>query len=120
VSSVTLAVCVGCGAEKIGAWTPCAACRFEPRTSEDKAKALALSDRFLAADELRNVGARIRGGEPATFDASVLELAKKLEAMPNAKASLGCVLATWGPVVVMLALGVFVAVLFGHCIPNAR
>jgi hypothetical protein len=66
---MTLATCLRCGASKLGAFTPCPDCGFDPASSEDKAKSVLLSDHHLSAEELRAVGERIRAGQPVEFPA---------------------------------------------------
>ena len=41
---MTQAVCIVCGASKVGAWTECRSCEFEPRTGIELVSSLAYSD----------------------------------------------------------------------------
>src|SRR6185436_11578960 len=68
--SMTAAVCVACGAFKIGAWTRCPACPHEPRTEHERAQALLLSDRHLSASQLAAASANIKAGMPPQFEES--------------------------------------------------
>jgi hypothetical protein len=60
---MTNAVCLRCGAQKHGAWVPCRKCGFSPSTAEEKAKAVALSDHYLSAEDLQRAGETIASGE---------------------------------------------------------
>ncbi len=116
---MTLAICIRCGGEKIGAFTACARCGFVPETPEDKARSLGLSDHNLTAEELRAVAERIEAGDPPSFDeASVRQLAEGIAQLPPMKTPLGCLLAVWLPVAVMLILLVAVIVVFAYVWSN--
>lgn len=65
---MTLAICINCGAEKVGAFTPCRKCGFDRQAPEDQGKALALSDHNMSSAELRETAARIKTGEELKFD----------------------------------------------------
>jgi hypothetical protein len=69
---MTMATCLRCGASKWGALAPCAACKFLPESSEDKAKSVILSDHHLSVEELRAVGERIRAGQSVEFPADLV------------------------------------------------
>ena len=61
---MTVAVCIRCGARKIGAFTSCPGCGFAPVEVGDQAKSLILSDHHLPEDQLDEIAARIQGGLP--------------------------------------------------------
>jgi hypothetical protein len=44
---MTTAVCVCCGATKLGELTPRLECKFDPRENEDKAPAMVFADHFF-------------------------------------------------------------------------
>jgi hypothetical protein len=91
---VTRAVCEKCGAFKLGAFTPCNACRFDPATDEDKAKALMLSDRNLDRAALEAASAGIRAGTAPKFDpAQVAQLAAGIRDAPVRKPNVAFALA---------------------------
>lgn len=74
---MTLAICLKCGAEKIGALVTCRSCGYEPPEEEDRAKSILLSDHNLSKDELEGASERIRNGEELQFDeASIQSLAE--------------------------------------------
>jgi hypothetical protein len=60
---MTQAICMRCGARKIGALTPCPECRFDPATPEEKARSIVLSDHHLDPLSLENAAKAIRAGE---------------------------------------------------------
>ena len=70
---MTLAVCIRCGAMKVGAPTPCPECQFEPQENDDKAKAMLLTDHFLSETELEKNSERIRTGEPVNYPQDLLD-----------------------------------------------
>ena len=81
---MTAAVCVACGAPKIGAFTPCPRCRHDAITPSDRARALLLSARFLDPAALGATSAAIERGEPPRFDDDqVRELAATLGPAPT-------------------------------------
>ena len=63
---MTRAVCIQCGAFKVGAWTPCPSCGFDPsgKGLEAEARALYLTDHHRDADQLRLASDAIREGRP--------------------------------------------------------
>jgi len=70
---MTMAICLNCGAEKFGAWTPCSECKFEPKSLEDRAKAMLLTE-FNASDaDLREIAGEIRKGRQILFDLAAIE-----------------------------------------------
>ena len=110
---MTVAVCLHCGAMKIGAWTPCPRCGYNPETPEDQAKHLMASDHHFDQAGLENISARIEQGLPLTFNPQqVEELATSIRNTPplGAKARLyvfGCLAA-----VILVVVGVLY--LLGH------
>ena len=70
---MALAVCLECGRMKTGAWTPCAACNYQPTGAEDLAKALMVSDHCLSPTQLEEFAARRQQGEPWNFSPETVE-----------------------------------------------
>ena len=102
---MTLAICIRCGHEKLGALTPCPSCNFLPESSEDRAKSITLSDHNCDAEALRQISDRIRSGEPFQFDNdAIAQMAVELIALDDLKMPLGCRAAIWTPIVVMFVL----------------
>ncbi len=102
---MTVAICIQCGEEKFGAFTPCTKCHFMPELMEDKAKALLLCDHLRDVAELRQIGQRIKAGEKSSFDeGQIAAMAEDLARMPEAKMPLGCRIAVWIPIVIMFTL----------------
>lgn len=59
---MTMAVCIRCGADKFGAWTPCTACDFTPESDEEMAKSVILSDHHITTAGLKQVSALLKSG----------------------------------------------------------
>ncbi|WON72926.1 hypothetical protein [Nitrosospira sp. Is2] len=59
---MTTAICLCCGAVKLGALTPCPECRFDPQENGDKAKAAVPTEHFLSQEDLNAVSERIKSG----------------------------------------------------------
>jgi len=77
------AVCVACGAMKIGAWTPCTTCKHDATTDTGRARALLLSDRMLDRAGLAAASAAIQAGEPPPLDETkVAEIAAGIAHAP--------------------------------------
>ena len=73
---MTAAICLKCGAMKVGAFTRCPKCRFTPESGEDQARSILLSDRTLDLAALKDTAQRIAGGETPVFDeAAVVQMA---------------------------------------------
>lgn len=101
---MTIAVCWKCGSQKIGALTPCPRCSAEPRSPEEKAKSLLLSDHHRDAAELQSLGRQIEHGTAFEFDeAEVARVAAAIQSAPP-KPSLGCRLLIWLPIAILLLL----------------
>jgi hypothetical protein len=111
---VTLAICLRCGYPKVGAWTICQRCHFQPQTKDDLAKSVLLSDHYRDADSLENITKLIESGGSVPFDQNDIEVLKStIEANPYLlKAPLGCHIVVWALVGVMLILVVMVIVMF--------
>ena len=61
---MTVAVCIRCGAIKIGAYSTCEECGFTPDYENDSEKkiCLLLTDHFNSVEELEKIGKAIAGG----------------------------------------------------------
>jgi hypothetical protein len=109
---MTIAVCLKCGTQKIGAFTPCVSCGYDPATDTDRrnqAKCLWLSDHHQKPDLLAAIGAQLKSGQPvpwndALLDQLVTQLATQQNPLFTGKGPIGCTYAVWGLVAVMLAL----------------
>ena len=111
---MTLAICLECGGEKRGALTPCAACGFTPSTEEERARSMLLSDRHMTSEQLATNGALISSGAaPDLGDAPVDEMAALIRENPDLlEMPLGCRIAVWIPLVVLIILLVVVGALY--------
>ena len=95
---MTIAVCTKCGEVKHGALTPCPFCSFDPELSEDKAKAMVLTDHFLPKEELEKISEQLKNGQSVTYpDEVVQEYIKTFEENPEAgqnpgKFIIGCLI----------------------------
>jgi len=56
---MTIAICLRCGADKVGALTSCPDCGLEPETQREQAYSLAISDHYFSRQVLREIGADI-------------------------------------------------------------
>lgn len=85
---MTIAMCIECGKEKFGAFSPCDRCGFEPTSIIEQAKSVLLSDHHQSRGELKKVGKIIESGQPITYDPNVLALNvrvfERMEADPTA------------------------------------
>lgn len=70
---MTVAVCIKCGATKIGAFVRCLSCGYVPTSEEDRAKSVLLSDHNLTNEDLGDVSKRIKSGLGVTFDETSLQ-----------------------------------------------
>ena len=68
---MTIAICIKCGAEKFGAFSPCE-CGFTPTSKAEIAESILLSDHNYTLSELRDVGSAIKSGEVITVDPVVI------------------------------------------------
>ena len=93
---MTVAVCLHCGAMKVGAWTPCPRCGYTPETPEDQAKHLMVSDHYLGQADLENISVRVKQGLPLNFQPQQVEqMAASIQATEGDRAKvrwyvLGC------------------------------
>jgi hypothetical protein len=65
---MTMAICVRCGDEKRGAFVPCPGCGRRPRTDDELALALALTDHHQDPGTLQRIGAAVKSGAPIRLD----------------------------------------------------
>jgi len=80
---MTTAVCFKCGAMKIGAFTPCKKCQAVPRTVDDLATAMALTDHYFNEENLKRISRDIKSGKPVSLDAeSKARLVESIKALP--------------------------------------
>ena len=76
------AICIECGTMKRGALTPCPSCGFQPRDTEEQAKAMMLTETVLRRGQLAELADRRQRGEPWNFDRKIVELFKaRIEAL---------------------------------------
>lgn len=111
---MTHAICLQCGASKIGAITVCPACGYDPSVErETVATALLLSDHYASAEALDAASRAIKAGKDPDLDQEMLaELMAALPPRGSDKIPIGCRVAVWIPVLVMVALAGFVVWLF--------
>ncbi len=73
---MTAAVCIKCGAMKVGAFTLCPKCKFTPESGADQARSILLSDHNMDRAALEQVGEKIAAGVPLTFnEAAIAQMA---------------------------------------------
>ncbi len=117
---MTIAICIRCGAQKIGALTLCGGCGYDPTTDTDRrnqARALWLSDRHNTPQALASLGAQLKAGQPVAWDDAVInELVVQLQTQQNAlligKTPIGCSVFVWSLIAVMIGLGGLLIFLF--------
>lgn len=108
---MTAAICLKCGARKIGALVQCRSCGYEPKEEDDQAKSLLLSDHYLSGDDLANVSERIKSGQGVSFDAvSVQKLLEGLR-VAEQEGMLDGRKATWFTCGVVIVLGVLLGLI---------
>lgn len=66
---MTAAVCFRCGAIKFGAFCPCQDCDAMPRTDEEFALSMVMTDHYFDMDTLVRMGAAVRDGSPPQLNA---------------------------------------------------
>lgn len=114
---MTAAICIKCGAMKVGAFSPCAKCGFTPVSNEDQARSILLSDRNLDPAALKKTGYRIAEGETPAFDETAVaqmaaefgELRKHVPPPP-----LGCLIFQWVLIGTMITLALALAYLYWY------
>ena len=65
---MTAAICIKCGEFKLGAWTACPKCRALPRTEDERALALAMTDHYFDHATLEQMAQSVREGRPPHLD----------------------------------------------------
>ncbi|WP_163867615.1 hypothetical protein [Myxococcus eversor] len=118
---MSVAVCVGCGETKEGAFDPCDGCGLDPaRGGTDRmlqARSLLLSERFYSEEALKEFGRKIRVGEPVTYDtgqmSQLVEELKTQKLPVISRASPGCSIVTWSMLGMLVLLAAGLAYLYG-------
>ena len=81
MAAASAAVCLKCGNLKTSASALCPECGYLPVELEDRARHEMLTDRYYHVSQLEEFSAKVRAGEPLSFDpAAVSEMAAKLTA----------------------------------------
>ena len=107
------AICLKCGAGKVGAMAQCARCGFRPQASDDKARSILLSDRCAKMPVLKKFAEKISHGQQVKFDdADVLKRIDTIDAMPKPIRKFGgLTVRNW----TVLGVGLGAGALFGFC-----
>ena len=106
-------LCIHCGKEKKGAWTPCPSCNYVPKEKTELAKSTLLSDHYLTQAELKAVSGKIKNGEVIGYDKrKLVELVATLDDHPNANNHsgifpIGCDIRVW-LVVLFILIVIFI------------
>jgi len=74
---MTQAICLHCGAEKLGAFTPCPACQAIPSGEDQLAFSMALCEHLHSTRDLTVFAADIRAHRKLVFALGVLEQARE-------------------------------------------
>lgn len=61
---MTMAVCFKCGKTKFGAFVSCPECHAAPKSEDDLALSLAMTDHYFDMPTLEQMGAAVRDGKP--------------------------------------------------------
>ncbi|NTX05550.1 hypothetical protein HUA74_28710 [Myxococcus sp. CA051A] len=118
---MSVAVCVGCGETKEGAFEPCDGCGLDPaRGGTDRmlqARSLLLSERFFGEESLKELGRKIRTGEPVSYDTGRLsQLVEELKTQKLpviSRSTPGCSIVTWSVLGMLVVLAAGLAYLYG-------
>lgn len=87
---MTVAVCIRCGSQKVGAWTYCSGCRFEPSTNVEKAQSVILSDHHISPEDLEKVAAQLRAGQAFEYPPEIVDgYLEQLKLHPNLDKEVG-------------------------------
>ena len=73
---MTAALCLNCGEEKYGPWSPCQACDFCPEDSDSLTKHLLVSGHYMSQEEQAEVAQKVKNGQEIEFDPEQLKLHK--------------------------------------------
>ncbi|MBI4828542.1 MAG: hypothetical protein HY804_07000 [Nitrospinae bacterium] len=76
---MTIAICRKCGEEKFGSFNPCPECGFFPRTDDDLAWSLAVSDRHFSKETLDEIATAVKAGDNPHLEPETM--AKMLQAI---------------------------------------
>ena len=99
-------MCLRCGEFKHGAFNPCLKCGYTPDDDESLTKHLLVTDHYHNRETLDAIAARVKAGEPVTFDPESLQAAWVSKAALDAETKRigrGCT----------IVLGVLLALLVG-------
>lgn len=111
---MTQAICLRCSESKHGALTRCFKCGFDPKTPEEKARSLVLSDHYMDATSLENAAKAIKAGEATPMPGDLIAgYAKTIETTPEPRAVgrfiVGCLLGVVAVgTAVLAAIGAFI------------
>ena len=117
---MTIAICLNCGTQKVGAFTRCPGCSYDPAVEPDRrrqAQCLALSDHYLKPDALLKLSQQLKAKVAIPWDEPLLDsLVHQLETQQNPllKAPIGCSYIVWGLIALMLGLLALVIFLFSQ------
>lgn len=65
---MTVAICIACGARKLGALVPCRQCAYAPVSLIDQAKSVMLSEHNFRPEDLRKFSLMIKSGEEIPYE----------------------------------------------------
>ena len=65
---MTLAICKICGTNKWGAFNQCNNCGFEPKTEDELAESIFLSDHYFDQKTLKEISLAFQSGKPPKLD----------------------------------------------------
>ena len=65
---MTVGVCLKCGAMKVGAWSQCHKCNYDPVSPEDRAKHVMASSHYMTKEQLNQISERVKAGHELNFN----------------------------------------------------
>ena len=86
---MTSAVCIGCGAEKAGAFTSCDSCNSLPKSEDELVRSLVLSKHLCSESQLESFSHDIRNHLKLSFSETLLHKAREALKDPQLLAMLG-------------------------------
>ena len=111
---MTVSICLRCGEQKAGVFTPCRTCQYDPARETDRraqARTLWLSDQHLKPAVLEKISRQIKAGEAVAFeeqslDALVVQLrTQQIPVVGQAPVSWGLLLLGLAMVIVLVTAG---------------
>ncbi|MEZ6051567.1 MAG: hypothetical protein R3C02_09300 [Planctomycetaceae bacterium] len=113
---MTIAVCMKCGHQKVGAFALCPVCSFAPQQSDEFAKSILLSDQAATAAELEIAMEKLKSGSSIEFDPEEIHMwsTEILERPNQLKMPIGCAIAWYLPLILACVLVLVFAITIAY------